>query len=332
MKIDNEISLKVIPGSLQLLRMSDEEYFSDKYSDYISNSRLSLINPEEDGSIDKFKKGLESKYSSSLELGSSIHCMLLQPDEYEISDIRKPSGKLGVFAENVYLYRKEGYSIEDSIKLASEKSDYYKDKLTSKRLKTAIKESIEFYLNRLRVKESLDKSTIFLSKSMASIFDICISNIISNNEFMSTLYPKGIINDPEVYNEYAILGEIQVGDRIVKVKGKLDNFTIDHEQKIITLNDVKSTGKPLSFFMGNEFNGVYIPGSFEKYKYYRQLAMYLYLLNNCLNLEGYKYKANILAIETIPEYNSGVFKISDKWIKKGLEEFKNLLILVAYEC
>jgi hypothetical protein len=60
--------------------------------------------------------------------------------------------------------------------------------------------------------------------------------------------------------------------------------------------------------------------------------MYLYLLNNCLNLEGYKYKANILAIETIPEYNSGVFKISDKWIKKGLEEFKNLLILVAYEC
>ena len=36
-------SIRIIPESIELLKMSDEEYFSDKYKDYVSNSSLSLF-------------------------------------------------------------------------------------------------------------------------------------------------------------------------------------------------------------------------------------------------------------------------------------------------
>ena len=48
---------KILPdlNSLKRVDMSDDEYFSDKYKDYVSNSRLKLINPEEGGSPEKYK-------------------------------------------------------------------------------------------------------------------------------------------------------------------------------------------------------------------------------------------------------------------------------------
>ena len=65
--------------------MSDPEYFAQK--DYISNSKLGLINPDEDGSPEKFQFGISSEYSESFALGSAIHATILQPDYYIISDI-----------------------------------------------------------------------------------------------------------------------------------------------------------------------------------------------------------------------------------------------------
>ena len=41
-----DIELTPILDSLQLLKITDEEYFSDKYKHYISNSRLGLLNPK----------------------------------------------------------------------------------------------------------------------------------------------------------------------------------------------------------------------------------------------------------------------------------------------
>ena len=37
--------IEIVPESIQLIKMTDEEYFSDKYKDYISNSKLGLLNP-----------------------------------------------------------------------------------------------------------------------------------------------------------------------------------------------------------------------------------------------------------------------------------------------
>lgn len=85
--------------------LSDEEYFKRPG---ISNSRLKYINPKEGGSPLLYKNPPKFEYSPSLELGSAVHQLILQPNDYELSEYDgKPSGKLGVFIDYVYKYRQE---------------------------------------------------------------------------------------------------------------------------------------------------------------------------------------------------------------------------------
>ena len=77
----NEIQIVPLLDTLQILDISDEEYFGEKYREYISNSRLKLIDPEEGGSPELFKAGLSPAFSDAFYYGSAIHCLTLQPDE-----------------------------------------------------------------------------------------------------------------------------------------------------------------------------------------------------------------------------------------------------------
>ena len=340
-------SIEIIPESIQLLKMTDEEYFSPLYKDYISNSKIALIDPDEEGSYNKYIEGFKGDYSDSYELGSAVHATTLQPEFFNISDIRKPTGKLGVFAEKLYDLRQTGLNIQDAINEASKQANYYSGKLTNNRLKTAIKSCIPFYLQRIHSVEELDKKTLFLSPPIALKYEKCLIGLDNNPEVARTLHPEGFIQNPEVYNEYAILCEILVTTNNVqtkvKFKAKLDNFTIDHENEILTLNDLKTSGKPVSYFMGNQvtitneegnISKVWYNGSFQKYHYYRQMAVYGFLLScavkKLFNL-SYKLKANMVVVETIPDFSSRVYKVHNKDIKRGLNEFKKLLILIADE-
>lgn len=337
-----EYKIELIPESIQLIKMSDEEYFSSKYKDYISNSKLSLLNPNEGGSIEKFLSGFKSEYSDSYELGSAVHAITLQPDLYYISDIRKPSGKLGLFAEKVFDYRQKNITITEAIKKASIDADYYAKGLSEKRIKTAIESSYKYYLQRLQKRHLIEEKTpVYLSEGIYLKFEQCMLGISENKKFKTTLFPESLFSTVEVYNEYAIFCEIKVTleeeSRIIKVKGKLDNFTINHETEELTLNDLKTTGKFVNYFMGNTIkkeddNGEeiseFIPGSFQKFHYYRQMALYGYLLQCAIkHLRGlnYKLKCNMLVVETIPTFRSKVFSVTNGSIKFGISEFKKLL-------
>lgn len=278
------VEIEIIGNSIELIKLTDEEYFSPKYKDYISNSRLGFLNEAEGGSEEKFLSGFKSEYSDSFELGSAVHSIILQPDSYFISNITKPSGKLGVFIEEIFKLRQSGnIKISEAIKLASEKADYYNGSLTPTRLKTAITKGRGYYFNRYKNKEVLyEKLPIYLSDSIKSKSELCISEIQSNQQFMSKLTGSEHI---QIFNEYAIFCEVKITidgeEHIVKLKGKLDNFTIDSLNEVITLNDLKTTGKPVKFFMGNKVRvfteetreqWVWYDGSFQKYHYYRQMG------------------------------------------------------------
>lgn len=337
--------IEIIPDSIQLIKLTDQEYFSDKYKEYISNSRLGLLNPDEGGSIEKYNAGFQNKYSESFELGSAVHAMILQPDYYNVTNIYKPGGKLGQFADKVFQYENEGINRDEAIQKASIEADYYAGKLSEKRLATALS-SCEPYWEERRVFESnLDTTVdqIYLSSSMSEKFKQCMFGIESNKEIMQTLHPEGLIQPIESYNEYAILTDIKVTlDNeeviILKIKGKLDNFTINHDEQLITLNDVKTTGKPASFFMGNwvkledKEEKVWYDGSFQHYHYYRQMATYLWLLDCALKATrnlNYALKANMLVVETTPDFKSRLCHVTQKQIKEGLSEFKKLIMILA---
>ena len=71
--LDDLNQIQVIPllDTLRLQKIDDAEYFSEKYNGYISNSRLSLINPEQDNDPKAFFEGFgkHSKYSDALIFG-----------------------------------------------------------------------------------------------------------------------------------------------------------------------------------------------------------------------------------------------------------------------
>jgi len=336
--------IKIKPESIQLIRLSDEQYFSDKYSDYISNSKLGLINPAQDGSIEKFNIGFINTYTDSFALGTAVHCSLLQPNDFFISKLDKTTGKLGEFVHAILKLRDKGYKIQDAINEAKVEADYYKNTLTITRQRTAIKKALGYYLARRHTQEfEENKEIIYLSATMKAKHELCMEAISKNKAINKLLYPQGIFEPISFFNEYAILCEIEVeldngNVHLVKLKAKLDNFTVDHDLKVITLNDLKTTGKPAKFFMGGNITDIledgtkkiiWLNGSFQKYHYYRQLGMYLWLLNAAMvNLHGpgYSLEANILLVETIPNFNTRVCKVNGNYINRGKEEFKELLI------
>ena len=338
--------IRIIPETIQLIRMTDAEYFSPKFKEYISNSKLGLLNEKEGGSLEKFLSGFKQSYSDSFALGSAVHASILQPDSYIISPLRKPSGKLGVFAEKVFELRGKGMNLSDAIEKASIDSDYYAGKLTGTRLKTAIKSSLPFYLQRIHVDTNIeDVETLFLSPAIAEKHDKCVTNLLNNKSITKVLKPESLFTPVDSYNEYAILADIEViiDDKpiIVKMKAKLDNFNVDHENETATLNDLKTSGKPVSFFMGNdvvmkneagEVTGTqWFDGSFQHFHYFRQMGTYLWLMVCYLQTKGYKYKpkANMVVVETIPEFRSKVYPVNSKQLKAGLDEFKELITIVA---
>lgn len=338
--------IEIIPESIQLIRMTDEEYFSDKYKDYTSNSKLGLLNPTQGGSIEKYNEGYVSAYSESFELGSVVHMLILQPGEYVVSSIDKPSGKLGLFILEVYNARQKGLKITEAIDIAKVKADYYMNSLSEKRIQTAIKSGLGFYLARAKDGRNkfITSNLIYVSERIRTNYLKCVESLHNDIVLMNKLNPEYLIEPNEVYNEYAILCELGItlddgSYHKLKIKGKLDNFTIDHETERLTLNDLKTTGRPVNYFMGNyayetdslsgEKVQTWINGSFQKYHYHRQIALYLWLLSAAMkHLKGinYELKANMLLVETFPEYNTKVCPVNGIHIQKGLQEFKELIV------
>lgn len=67
----SQIKITPLLDTLHLEDIDDRIYFSQKYSDYISNSRMSLINPAQGGNPLMYFEGLgkNNKVSTSLAFG-----------------------------------------------------------------------------------------------------------------------------------------------------------------------------------------------------------------------------------------------------------------------
>lgn len=328
----NDIRLTPNLESVHREKMSDEEYFSSKYADYISNSRLKLINPDQNGSPNKYKEGFTGETTMSLSLGSSIHELMLQKNIFTLGpDIGKPSAKLGLVIDEVFKLRKKNLPIYSSILEACERVHYYEQNLTPSRIKNIIKDGINYYYN---LKSITDDNIIILSSKDRDTVQNCINNLNSDRQVNNLLYPTDIFGDAiETYNEEAFFIDINAdyndNQYTLKLKMKADNWTIDPENKIITLNDLKTTGHLLHQFM--EPNG-----SFQAFHYSRQFAYYIWiLLRYCekeygYNKEEWTVKCNVIVVETTSTNSVGVYTINKDLLEQGRKEFCRLLKMVAY--
>lgn len=312
--------------------ISDEVYFGPKYANYISNSKLSNICKSQGGSMQKYYGPSVHLDTSSLALGTVVHCCTLQPNDFTLAPkCGKPSAKLGKACECYVKYLKEGLDEIEAARKACLEANYYVNQI-DKHINTVITSGNTYYEN---IKD-YDSSILTLDDRSWDTATKCIENLKNDTEIQSKLNPVDIFDNPiSSFNEDTLfLDFLVIYNRTqcvtLHIKGKLDNWTIDEESKILTLNDLKTTGHPVAWFHNREY------GSLYKYHYLRQLALYKIMLESlCSQKYGYNrnqwgFKSNILAVQTVEECNTRCIYISDKQLQQGETELMECLKSVGY--
>lgn len=329
----NEIKLEALTDTLRIGKISDQEYFSKKYSAYVSNSRLGNINPEQGGSPEKFFHPMGNIYSDSLILGSAVHTKVLQSDLFELVQIERPNAKLGFVCDYIWDHSGDSHEITDeAIFKASEAVDYYKDVLNERRVNVIKEAYAPYYRDRIAYKLKTDIEPMFLSPKLYETATNCIEACNANKSFQRLMHPDYMLEEPISENEQAFLLDIRCSfpDKdpiVVRLKSKLDNYTIDFESNTITVNDLKTIGSVLPKFEGND-------GNLVRFHYSREMAIYLWLLKLYVarkyGMKNPHMNVNYLVVSTISGYYTKVRAATNMEIKQGFNELRYLLKLVAY--
>lgn len=334
-----DIKFTPLLDTLKLQKIDDEEYFSVKYKNYVSNSRMGLIYDWDKQEItsDKFFEGFKSGYNPSFELGSLVHMGILQPELFNIVEsVDKPSGKMGVMADLLYkICPNTDPTEEDVVKVATE-ADYYKGVVTSSRLKDILdkfknyRDARNLYLQTRR--ESL-KSDLYFDQRTRETGLQCIRAIENNKFIQKILKPevdKELSLEPDFATEQAILLDLKVNvpneqPFILKLKAKLDHYVIDTLNNEIQVNDLKTIGRPVNYMMDN----------IQKFHYNREFAFYAFLLSlvakKYYNLDKPKVSGNYLCVSTIPNFYTKVVPCTPQMFKEGWKEVRFLIRIIAQE-
>lgn len=326
-------NIKITPllDTLRLEKISDEEYFSERYTNYISNSRLGLINPDQGGSIEKFINGFQTGWNQSFELGSAIHMLVLQENLFELADdIGKPSAKTGAIADYLYKHYINNTLNNDIVLKAAGIYDYFSGILLPKQIETLINKCIPYWEKRKELEQTYksDKDIIYLDTKSRNKVCECVNALSQNKQVQDLLFPTGFLLTPETEMEKAILLDIRVDmpdvkPFILRLKAKVDNYTIDYESNTLTVNDVKSIGRVIED----------MPYNIQAFHYNREIAFYAYLLNLCMakfyNMSNPIIKGNYLCVSTSSICDTSVVPMTKKMFIEGIKEVKYLLRLVA---
>lgn len=383
-EIFDKFKIKIIKDSISRVQMDDATYFGPKYKNHVSNSKLGLLNPAQGGSPQKFFEGFKSSGSTAFALGSAVHQLTLEPNDYVLSDVVTPSGKLGkMYAKFLEHLKKENLmdsiyealdkvmptekfekfieiiqttpEIEKGLVLACVDADYYAKDIENykgdglpTRISTAMVKVFSHFI--ADKPEKIDgKQVIYLPSDLLEKCKSCTASLKGSNAIQKAL------NWPLSYCEDVILAELEISFpkdfndefsdmivTVVPVKIKIDNWTINHETKEFVLNDLKTTGKPIQYFMGHfvkemGFMGdekeVFLNGSWQNFHYHRQMGMYLWLLREYIKKEygeGYTCKANMLVVETVGAFAAKKYSVSNDEIISGFKDFSDLIKRAAY--
>lgn len=346
--------MKIIEGSVKMLELTDEEYFGNALPGHISNSKMSLINPAQGGSPQKYQSGFSEKKTDALTLGSAIHALLLEDELYRLAEITAPTDTLRVIMDTAYKLMKRdknSLSYDEAVEFAVQFHNYYGGKPGAKRIEKLKLDTAEYFNF---ISHNNDPYLIYLTAEMKSKAVQSIAAIKANREAMDLLKPldRTLIS----LNEKVLVAKIEFGEYIYDMKLKLDNALIDVDNKSAKLNDLKTTGMDLHTFMGQTVLALedatsnepvphnkwslnlsykFQPGSFQKYHYYRQMYMYREIFSHYVkqtyDIDMENIETNMVVVET-KDYKprAGVFNVSEDWMDKGNKEFNYLMGLIDY--
>lgn len=282
------------------------------YSHYVLNQREDSIDPHLVG-------------------GRVLHCLLLEPENFEKDFIlmpdKFPTDSNRILIDNIF---KNYLSIENNALLLEEfqkeiltdllNSNLYQTlKTDQQRLDKILTDQNKNYFEFLKTKQN---------KALVDpiIYANCIETVAmlkSNPEVRALLYLDKEISDDHitVFNELPL--KHNVNNLPFGYKGILDNVVIDTESKTIFINDLKTTGKGLLDF----------PETVKYYKYWIQASMYYHLIYD----KYVKDKSDakdwniVITFIVVDKYNQIYpFQVSQESLEVWLKDFDKIIDIVKY--
>lgn len=312
--------------------LGDTGYYAKKS---ISNSALSNINPNQNGSPQKYIKFLEGDLKTggkAANLGTIVHAIVLEGKQLVV-DLTKASDKIKEILDGVFLrIQTMGYeekpeldSIPDIVVDIAKANNYGNGTYKEERILKDITGKGRDYWTFLWS----NSNNIIVSPEIYQQATQMKMSIISKNPVKNLLI-KDVDGfntqnrDVIVYNEIESFWNEQHTGLNLGCKCKIDSLFIYPETKTFSIRDLKTTSDFINF-----------PKNFFDREYHRQISFYeegaKQFIQNIKGFRGYKPEQHyIVTAESIFPYRAIGYKINPKHIDVGKELYISLLNRVAY--
>jgi hypothetical protein len=254
----------------------------------------------------------EEKTESYLVNGKIIHALLLEEDKFNdqfiVSPANLPTGSTRTVIDRVYSHAAELQANGDARTEFTEFSDAVLDVLKDINLHQSLKTDQQ-RIDKMYTAEAMNYWDFLKSKGNKTLidqenYDFCKTGVdlIKMNKQVCELIGCNTndFTNKEIFNELPI--EANINGKAFGLKGIVDNLVIDHDKKIININDIKTTSKDLKDFHE----------SIEFYNYWMQAAIYSTIIAiKFINLidKGYQLKFHFVVIDKV--YQVYPFPVSD---------------------
>jgi len=301
------------------------EFYSRKfYFSYSSLNKL-LWSPAVFHSL--YVLGLkEEKQDSHLVQGKLVHGLLLEPEKFEqnfiVSPDNLPTGNAKIVVDRVFAHHQELVKNGDTREMLEDFEgailDVMKDMNYHQTLKTDNQS-----LDKLITAENRNYWAFLKNKGTKTLidqqsYDFCNNAVemIKTNKDICTLLGCNLseFENKEVFNELEL--KMDIPNKIFGLKGIVDNLVIDHDKKILYINDVKTTSKDLKDF----------PETVEFYSYWMQAVIYSTLVSihfSNLREAGYELKFHFVVIDKM--FQTYSFPVKETTLASWLDRLTETL-------
>lgn len=273
-----------------------------------------------------YKSREENGSTKGKDLGTAIHCVVLEPerfsDEYLVSKFSIPTGKYATFVRELFY----SYTAGGNCNLIGDiKATDIEYMVSNARDKAELAASPVKCWEKLKSDDTLQKYWDYLVESQGKfklsiedkeIADRCVLSIQKHDMANELLFGSAL---SDTYEELDIVWDHPSFK--FKMRSIIDKLIVDTYSKTITMVDLKTTSKNV-----HQFKDAY-----EKYKYYRQLALYrqavIWYCKNILklDLEGWSFIDLIVAVQTTGNNECAVYSPSKEDLERGTNENYALL-------